>query len=103
MIFGEQKVCSYELDDWLLTEKSLRWHFSVPCHMQRSRLPLSCCLTLPQGASETKERVCMQVARAAWRLVTKHVYVCASCGLLGCWSHCQGCKTASYCSDKCQK
>ena len=45
----------------------------------------------------------MQVARSTWRLVTKHVSVCARCNLLGCWAHCEGCKTTSYCSAKCQR
>ena len=45
----------------------------------------------------------MQVAHSMWRLVTKHVSVCARCGLFGCWARCQGCKTLSYCSERCQR
>ncbi|CAL5221738.1 g3987 [Coccomyxa viridis] len=44
-----------------------------------------------------------KVAHSMWRLVTKHVSVCARCGLFGCWPRCQGCRTLSYCSERCQR
>ena len=46
---------------------------------------------------------CMQVARSMWRMLERHVSTCACCGLFGCWSRCQRCKTTFYCSVRCQR
>ena len=76
---------------------------ALPC--MRAAIAAQVCMRAVSqgGANGGLRRPRMQVARVTWRLLTRHVSVCARCGLLGCWPHCQHCNVISYCSDQCQR